>query len=61
MPMPVYEFDPREAESYLAPMPPREQLAYRLRTDALIARFRKELPALLKEASKLAEEMVAAA
>jgi hypothetical protein len=30
---------------------------FRQRTDALVAQFRKELPALLKEAGKLAEEM----
>jgi hypothetical protein len=38
----------------------RGDRTFRQRTDALIERFRKDLPALLSEANKLDEELTAA-
>jgi hypothetical protein len=76
MPKPTFELDPREVEDFIRPLPPRQQLVYRLairglcarsrgnrafmaRTDALVAQFHKELPAVLREADALSAELKA--
>jgi hypothetical protein len=73
-----FELDPREVDRFVRPMPPRQELVYRLairglcarcrgdrafrqRTDELMAKFRKDLPAVLAESRKLADELVASA
>jgi HEAT repeat protein len=71
-----FELDPREVDRFVRPLPPRQELAYRLairglcarcrgdrafrqRTDALVERFRKDLPAVVSEAAKLSAELTA--
>ena len=52
-----FELDPREADAFVRCMAPRQ---FTQRTDALIEQFRKELPAVLREANKLGEELTTA-
>jgi hypothetical protein len=71
-----FELDPREVEAFIRPLPARQQLVYRLalrvicprcrgdrqaHTDALAEQFRNDLPAALKEAYKLGEDLSASA
>jgi hypothetical protein len=72
MPKSSFELDPREVEDFIRPLPARQLLILAVRglcprcrgdrrTDALVEQFRKELPAVLREAGKLGEELTASA